>query len=188
MQLLTDDVLHVMATPQFWPADALMPMLAFSAALYTLAYPLQSGIFFSKNTQHMFTLTLLQLVLGIVVGVPLIQAFGLQGLGATQLVLALVNLAATHHYSQRYFPVRYEWSRLAWLAGLWILFWGPTVPLEAWELPLLGSVLCKLALVAGFVVAVLASPVLQAGERAQLGALLRRLRARHKTPELPQAS
>lgn len=186
--LLTDDVLHVMATPQFWPAGALMPMLAFSAALYTLAYPLQSGIFFSKNTRHMFTLTLLQLVLGIVVGVPLIWAFGLQGLGATQVVLALVNLAATHHYSQRYFPVHYEWTRFAWLAGLWVLFWAATLPLAGWELPLVGSVLCKLALLAGFVVAVLGSPVLQAGERAQLGALARRLRGRHKQPELPQAS
>jgi O-antigen/teichoic acid export membrane protein len=166
--LLTGDVLRLMATPQFWPAGGLMPMLAAAAALQTLVYPLQSGIFFSKNTQHMFTLTVQQFVLGIVVGVPLIWAFGLQGLCATQLVLAAINLAATHYYSQRYFPVQYELRRLAWLAVLWVAFWAASLPLALWALPAWAGILLKLALVAGFALALLASPVLAAPERAQL--------------------
>lgn len=173
--LLTEEVLRLMATPQFWPAGALMPMLAASAALYTLAYPLQSGIFFSKNTQHMFTLTVLQLVLGVLIGVPLIWAFGLPGLCATQLLLALINLAATHHYSQRYFPVQYEWRRFGWLALLWALFWAAAQPLDALELPVWAAVLAKLLLLAAFIAALLGSPVLQAAERTQL---LQRLRVR----------
>lgn len=180
--LLTGDVLRVMATPQYWGAGALMPMLAAAAVLQTLVYPLQSGIFFSKNTQHMFTLTVLQFVLSVVVGVPLIWAFGLQGLCATQLVLAVVNLVATHRYSQRYFAVQYELRRLAWLGALWLAFWTAALPLALWPVPLWLSVLAKLALVLGFLGAVLASPVLQGAERAQLLARGRLLLGRPGTP------
>jgi len=116
-------VLVLMADPKFLPAADLLPPLVLAGVLGVLSYPLQTGILYSKATRHIAHIGLLQAILTTGGGYVLIKAFGLAGACHWAWISMVVLIVVTNRISQRYFPVHYEYRRLAWLAGLSFAFY-----------------------------------------------------------------
>lgn len=125
-----DPVLHVMSAPAYWEAAKLVPLLAVAAVLRVVAYPLQTGILFRKETRHIFHIGVIVAVVNSTLGLALISWLGLTGACLTLALSAGVYLVLTNHFAQRYFPVDYDFGRLARIAAITLAFHFAAVPLE----------------------------------------------------------
>jgi O-antigen/teichoic acid export membrane protein len=156
------DVLLLMADPKFLPAAALLPPLVLAGVLQVVTYPLQTGFLYHKATRHIFHISVVQALLTTGGSYLLIKYGGLRGASLSPLLVAVVVMVLTHRLSGRYFPVRYEYRRLAWLVGLTGVFFACGLPLAG--LALGASLAVKTALLAAFVGVLLASPVFEREE------------------------
>jgi O-antigen/teichoic acid export membrane protein len=173
------DALVLMADRKFWPAAGLLPPLVLAAVLQVLTYPMQTGFLYHKATRHVFHVGIVQAVLTTGGTFALIKGFGLAGACAAPLLITVVAMVQTHLLSQRYFVVHYEYGRLAWVAGLTLLFFAAGLPVAA--LPLVAGIAAKLVLLTAFVGALLLSPAVERDELRRAWAFLqRRLGARRE--------
>lgn len=169
----TSDVLHLMATPQFWGVSKLMPLLVVAASLQMLIYLLQTGILYNKSTQDLVRITFARTLTTLVVTIPLVMWLGLQGACLVALIDAVLAAVLTHRVSQRYFFVRYEYRRLGLLSLLTLAFGAAALPFG--QLPVGLFLAVKIALWLVFIAAVVKSRVLDAAERAWLRTKIVRL-------------
>lgn len=166
------DLLVVMSHRDFWPAADILPLLVLASILGLVCYPIQSGILFKKRTDEIFYIGVANALVRAVGGFALISAFGLLGACMAVLLAAALNLLLTDRIAQRFFPVRYEYKRLAAIFALSVAFYAASLP--AIHLPWVAGILVKLVLLAGFAAAVLGSPIFDREETGRLRSLLRR--------------
>ena len=124
----TRDLLMVMSNREYWAAADILPLLVLAAILNLVCYPLQSGILFKKRTGEIFYIGVANAFIRASGGFALISAYGLTGACAAVLLAAAVNLVLTDRIAQRYFPVAYEFDRLAGILVLGLLFYLASVP------------------------------------------------------------
>lgn len=163
-------LLRLIATPEYWESERLLPILVVAAVLRVACYPTQTGIFWSKNTHHVLTINLLQSAVHAGGSLVFIWAFGLTGACVAALVTAIVSIVAYHRFSQRYFRVRYDYPQLAAIAALGVGFHFAGVAASGHGFVV--EVAAKCVLLAGFLL-VSWRVGLRPDERADLGALLR---------------
>lgn len=148
---LVDPILYVMATPDYRPAGDLVPLLAAAALVRLLTYPLQTGIYYQKNTRDLFHIQIAVALITAFGGFALITWFGVEGACLTILMAAVTAMWLNNRFAQRYFPVRYEYGRLARIVVLAVTFHFAALPLAAlgvWPAAALKLVLLALYLVA----------------------------------------
>ena len=162
----TSDALRLMAAPQYWDAAKLMPLLTVAAGLQVLNYIVQTGILYNKSTHQLVHITVMRLVVGLVIGLPLIWWLGATGACLLAFIDSVLSIYLTHRISQRYFPVQYEHGRLLALSGLLVLFYLVSLVLPG--APLWAELGAKCALWALFLVVVLLSMVVDTEERSWL--------------------
>lgn len=110
--LFTSDVLRLMATPAYWPAARYLPVLVLAAVLQVLVYPLQTGIFYQKQSGQLFYIALAQTAVATLGGLVLIWVWGIWGACLTTLAVSIITVVMTNRISQRYFKVHYEHLKL----------------------------------------------------------------------------
>jgi O-antigen/teichoic acid export membrane protein len=176
----TGDALHLMSSPQYWPAADLMPLLVLASIVQLLNYPAQTGILYNKSTGQLFHVSVIQAVFALGMGLLLMWRFGLQGACLAAFLSSVLGVALTHRVSQRYFPVKYEYRRLVILFAILVAFYAASIPL-AW-VPWSIALPCKIVLMLFFGWTMLRSPAFDPDERAwvgqKLGTLGRRGRLR----------
>ncbi len=164
-------ILHVMSDRAYHGAAAFVPILAAAAVARILTYPAQTGILYHKETRRIFHVAVAGAGVTTASGYFLISWLGLTGACLSVLLAAVVTLGLTHHFSQRYFPVRYEYGRLARIAVLAVAFHFAALtlaPLGPWPAFALKGLLLAL-----FPLAVLAAGGVGHGEARQVGKFLR---------------
>jgi hypothetical protein len=147
-------------------------MLILASTLNLVVYPVQSGIFFKKRSDEILYLGVANALVQTIGAFALIDWFGLQGACADALLASAVNLLLTHLVAQRWFPVRYEYGRLASILGLAALCYLVSLAFEG--LPWSLAVVAKAMLLLTFVATSLASPIFDKQETAYLVSLLKR--------------
>lgn len=172
----TSDVLRVMAAPEYWGAAALMPFLVIASSLRVIIVLLQTGVLYSKKTGELVPVAFAGSAWAIAGAAAMTWAFGIQGTCASTVIDAAIGAWMTHRASQRYFPVRYEFGRIAWLIGITVAFGA--IPYLLSPMAFLAEVAAKTALLIAYLVIVAHSPALRGDERLQLGAIARRLVSR----------
>ena len=174
----TGDVLHLMSNPQYWPAADLMPLLVLAAIVQLLNYPAQTGILYNKSTGELFNISVVQALVAVAAGFPLMWKFGLQGACLAALLSAVIGVVLTHRISQRYFAVAYEYRRFGVMGAVTLGFYAASLPM-AW-VPWSIALPCKLLLLGLFVWGLLNSAAFDPSERAWVkqawSAVLRRQR------------
>jgi len=115
-------LLRLIAAAEYWESERLLPILVAAAVVRVASYPTQTGIFWSKNTHHIFHTSLLEFAVQAGGSLAFIWAFGLTGACLAALVTAIASIVANHRASQRYFPVLYEYRKLAAIAGVTVGF------------------------------------------------------------------
>lgn len=117
-------VLRMLTTPEYWPAEHLIPILAAGLLVSSLGYPFQTGILYMKKTKYMFYVTVLGGLVKILLSIAMIPRLGAAGAGLAFLLAEVVSVSCMLFYSQQLFPVRYDYGALGKIGGIFALLLG----------------------------------------------------------------
>jgi O-antigen/teichoic acid export membrane protein len=113
MWLLSRWIVRALAAPQFFDAFEPIGLLAAAAALYALYMVLLVILGRTGRTEFNFPATGAALAANVGLNLLLVPPFGIVGAGVALVASYLVVLALMYAFTQRLFPVPYEWGRLA---------------------------------------------------------------------------
>lgn len=106
-------IVRILAAPEYFDAFAAIGPISAGAALYGL-YMVQVVILGrTGRTEFNLPATLVAMIANIVLNLVLVPPFGIVGAGAALALSYVVVLALMYGFTQRLFPVPYEWGRLA---------------------------------------------------------------------------
>ena len=169
MWLFSRWIARLLAAPKFFDSYEAIGLIATGVTLYALYMVLLVILGRTGRTELNFPATTAALVVNIALNLALVPPLGIVGAGIALVVSYFVVVAVMYAFTQRLFPVPYEWSRL----GRILLVSAALVGIGEALLPTEGAVgfLSRLALWATFVPALLATGFFNAEERRWLAAL-----------------
>lgn len=106
-------IVRVFAAPDYFPAQEAVGPVAAGTALYALYMVLLVVLGRTGRTEFNFPATLAGVGVNIALNVILLPKLGILGAGVSLAVSYLVVLVLMYVFTQRLFPVPYEWGRLA---------------------------------------------------------------------------
>lgn len=117
-------VLRMLTTPEYWPAEHLIPILAAGLLVSSLGYPFQTGILYLKKTKYLFYVTVMAGLVKIILSIAMIPRLGAMGAGLAFLLAEVVSVSCLLFYSQQLFPIQYDYSALGKIGGICGLLLG----------------------------------------------------------------
>jgi O-antigen/teichoic acid export membrane protein len=112
MWLLSRWLVRALAAPEFFGSYKVIGLLATAATLYALYMVLVVILGRTGRTEFNFPATGAALVVNIVLNLALVPPLGIVGAGIALVASYIVVLALMYVFTQRLFPVPYEWGRL----------------------------------------------------------------------------
>jgi O-antigen/teichoic acid export membrane protein len=112
MWLLSRWLVRALAAPEFFGSYKAIGLLATAATLYALYMVLVVILGRTGRTEFNFPATLAALVVNIALNLALVPPLGIAGAGIALVASYIVVLALMYVFTQRLFPVPYEWGRL----------------------------------------------------------------------------
>lgn len=113
MWLLARWIVRALAAPEFFQSYEAVGLLSAAVTLYALYMVLLVILGRTGRTEFNFPATLAALVANVGLNLLLVPPFGIVGAGAALAASYLVVVALMYGFTQRLFPVPYEWGRLA---------------------------------------------------------------------------
>lgn len=161
--LLSRQIVRVLAAPKFFDAHEAIGLVATGVTLYALYMVLVVILGRTGRTEFNFPATLAALAANVALNLLLIPPLGIVGAGLALVASYLVVLALMYGFTQRLFPVPYEWGRLARL----VLVPAALIALAELLLPTDGfaGLVLRVAFWLLFPLALLATGFFTAGER-----------------------
>jgi O-antigen/teichoic acid export membrane protein len=181
MWLLSRQIVTALAAPRFFDSYEAIGLIATGVTLYALYMVLVVILGRTGRTEFNFPATAAALAANIALNLILVPPLGIVGAGIALVASYLVVLALMYGFTQRLFPVPYEWGRLARV----VLVSAALVALGEFLLPTDGFVglASRIVLWLVYPIALLATGFFTQGERRWIvqlrhpGELLGRLRA-----------
>jgi O-antigen/teichoic acid export membrane protein len=169
--LLAPFIVRLLAAPEFYGAHRAVGLLATGIALYALYLVLVIILGRTKRTEFSFPATIAGTVVNIVLNLVLVPSLDIVGAGLALVASYVVVLGLTYVFTQRLFPVPYEWRRLALVVGaaVAVVGVGEAVLPESGAAGLAG----RIALWAAYPASLFALGFLTTEERGWLRAMLR---------------
>lgn len=117
LSAVADDLVRLVTTPAFYPASTVIPWIAIGVTLQGMYLLTSIGLNITKRTIYYPISTGLAAITSLGANLLLIPRFGALG-AAWANVLAYAVLAGTAlWFSQRFYPIRLEWTRMAQLVA-----------------------------------------------------------------------
>jgi len=113
MWLLSRWIVRALAAPEFFGSYKVIGLIATAVTLYALYMVLVVILGRTGRTEFNFPATAAALVANIVLNLLLVPPLGIVGAGIALVASYLVVLVLMYGFTQRLFPVPYEWGRLA---------------------------------------------------------------------------
>ena len=177
ISLYARDIIWLLASQAaFWPAWTVVPIIAFSHILHTLAGFTQTGICLGNRPGYVSAVVVIVALLNLGLNFVLIPLLGIHGAALATLVSFLVWNLLNVHFSARFYEMRFDLRRAghAFLCGGGVLAVGLLLPTGmAWWL----SLLLKGSILMGYPGLLLATGFFQRPEREWLIRLLQRARS-----------
>jgi O-antigen/teichoic acid export membrane protein len=169
MWLFSRWIVRALAAPEFFESYEAIGLVSTAVTLYALYLVLVVILGRTGRTEFNFPAALGALVANVVLNLLLVPPLGIVGAGLALVASYLVVLGLMYAFTQRLFPVPYEWGRLLRVVATVAILVG------AGELlvPTSGALglLIRVALFAAYPLALLASGFFTAGERRWLARL-----------------
>jgi O-antigen/teichoic acid export membrane protein len=186
MWLLARWIARALAAPEFFDSYEAVGLISTAVTLYALYMVLLVILGRTGRTEFNFPATGAALVANVVLNLLLVPPLGIVGAGIALVASYLIVVALMYGFTQRLFPVPYEWGRLARIA----LVTAGLVALGELLLPTdgLGALAARVALWLLYPLALLATGFFTAEERGWLshlrrpGELLERYRVARERP------
>jgi O-antigen/teichoic acid export membrane protein len=112
MWLLSRWIVRALAAPEFFGSYKVIGLIATATTLYALYMVLVVILGRTGRTEFNFPATAAALVANIVLNLALVPPLGIVGAGIALVASYIVVLALMYVFTQRLFPVPYEWGRL----------------------------------------------------------------------------
>ncbi len=112
MWLLSRWIVRALAAPEFFGSYKVIGLLATAVTLYALYMVLVVILGRTGRTEYNFPATAAALAANLALNLALVPSLGIVGAGIALVASYLVVLTLMYVFTQRLFPVPYEWSRL----------------------------------------------------------------------------
>jgi O-antigen/teichoic acid export membrane protein len=123
---LGGDVVAVINVPKYFPVAPLLPLFVVPQLIMSLLPIATGGIGIAKRTEFSIVLAIVQLIVGVGALFLLVPRYGIVGAIAAMMVAGAARLVVGTWAAQRFFPVAFEWRKLAAIAGLALATWAVT--------------------------------------------------------------
>jgi O-antigen/teichoic acid export membrane protein len=117
MWLLARWIVRLLAAPEFFEAYEAIGLLTAAMTLYALYLVLVVVLGRTGRTEYNFPATIVATVANIALNLILVPPYGIVGAAVALVASYLVVLVLMYVFTQRLFPVPYEWGRLALIFG-----------------------------------------------------------------------
>ena len=176
MWLLSRWIVRLLTTPEFFGSYEAIGLIATGVTLYALYMVLVVILGRTGRTEFNFPATIAALLVNVALNLALVPPLGIVGAGLALVASYIVVVALMYGFTQRLFPVPYEWGRLARV----VLVSAALVGLGELAMPTAGAagLAGRVALWALYPLALLAGGFFTAPERRWLA------RLRHPGPLL----
>jgi O-antigen/teichoic acid export membrane protein len=173
-------IVRLLAAPDYFDAYKAIGLLALGAALYGIYLALLVVLGRTGRTEFNLPATLAALVANIGLNLWLVPDYGIVGAGVALVVSYAISLVLMLAFTQRLFPVPWQWGRLAviFIAGAAAVALGEQLPTDGVD-----GFVSRLLLVAAYPL-LLWFAALSAEERAILRRLTRPAELRRRLAEL----
>ncbi len=167
--LLARWIVRALAAPEYFGSFKAIGLIATGVTLYALYMVLVVILGRTGRTGFNFPATAAATVANVALNLALVPSLGIVGAGLALVASYVVVLVLMYAFTQRLFPVPYEWGRLARV----VLVSAALVGIGELALPTAGfaGLAGRIALWAGFPLLLWASGFLRPGERAALSIL-----------------
>jgi O-antigen/teichoic acid export membrane protein/glycosyltransferase involved in cell wall biosynthesis len=127
--LLSPWLVEWLAAPAFEEASRVVGLLAFGAVAFAVYIVVSIGVGRIKRTQYMWVVTLAGAAVNLALNLTLIPLYGMMGAAVATLAAYAVMAAGIAWWSQRVYPVPYQWRRVltAGVAGAALVVAGKLV-------------------------------------------------------------
>jgi O-antigen/teichoic acid export membrane protein len=169
MWLLSRWLVRALAAPEFFDSYKAIGLLAAAATLYALYMVLVVILGRTGRTEFNFPATAAALAANIALNLALVPPFGIVGAGLALVASYVVVLVLMYGFTQRLFPVPYEWGRLLrvlTVSAVLVGFGELLLPTEGFT-----GLALRLLLALAYPFALLAMGFFTPGERAWLARL-----------------
>jgi len=117
LSVFADDLIHMMATPDFYAAASVVPIIAFALVLDGMTFMVKIGILITKKTYYRTVTIFIAAGAAIILNWLLIPPFGIMGAAWATLLGFALQVSVTLYYSQRLFYVPFPWARIGMIIG-----------------------------------------------------------------------
>jgi O-antigen/teichoic acid export membrane protein len=114
---LIKDSLHIMSTPDFWPAYRVVPIILLSYILQGGYHCIQIGILLTKRTKNIAIITVISAVVNLTLNFLMIQRWGMMGAAWATLFSFVVMFTLNYVITDRIYHVPYEIIRIVKMLG-----------------------------------------------------------------------
>jgi O-antigen/teichoic acid export membrane protein len=118
MWLFSRQIVDFLAAPQFFQAHEAVGLVSTGVMLYALYFVLVVVIGRTGRTEYTFPATVAGTIVNIILNLVLVPPLGIVGAGLALVASYLVLLGVMYVFSQRLFPIRYEWGRIGQVAAI----------------------------------------------------------------------
>lgn len=169
MWLFSRWIVRVLATPKFFDSYEAIGLITTAVTLYALYMVMVVILGRTGRTKFNFPAAIAALITNVILNLILVPPLGIVGAGLALVASYAVVLALMYGFTQRLFPVPYEWGRLARV----LLTSAALVCAGEFFVPTSGlaGLLIRAALFAAYPLALFASGFFTPGERVWLGRL-----------------
>jgi O-antigen/teichoic acid export membrane protein len=112
MWLLSRQIVRAFAAPEFFGAYEAIGLIATGVTLYALYMVMVVILGRTGRTEFNFPATIAALLVNVALNLALVPPLGIVGAGIALVASYLVVLALMYWFTQRLFPVPYQWGRL----------------------------------------------------------------------------
>ena len=169
MWLFSRWIVRALAAPKFFDSFEAIGLVSTAVTLYALYLVLVVILGRTGRTEFNFPAAIGALVTNVVLNLILVPAWGIVGAGVALVVSYLVVLGLMYAFTQRLFPVPYEWGRLLRVVATVAVLVGVAellVPTSG-----AGGLLIRIVLFSAYPLTLLASGFFTPGERRWLARL-----------------
>jgi O-antigen/teichoic acid export membrane protein len=166
MWLFSRWIVRALAAPKFFDSYEAIGLITIGVTLYALYQVLVVILGRTGRTEFNFPAAIGALVANVVLNLILVPPLGIVGAGLALVASYLLGLGLMYAFTQRLFPVPYEWGRLLRVVltvAVLVGFAELVVPTDG-----LDGLLLRAALLAAYPLALLATGFFTAGERRWL--------------------
>lgn len=123
LSLLAREAIMWLASPEFWPAWMVVPIVAFSYVQHGLGQFFKWGALLRQKSYHVSAMVLLSAILNIVLNFVMIPRWGILGAALATLMAYIFWSILKLYYSAKFYNLHFDLGRLGYITIIGILLY-----------------------------------------------------------------